>query len=224
MRPTPRPKSANCFRRSLYPPCVAGGGGSLAEHARRRGWCDVADGRGHARVVRHAHASRAAHHDGYGIGVAACGDECGFLIGVDLLSGQRRRHFSYANHGRTAAAHPERRGDVGQQHRKHAQHRIDPAIERRWGYQPSVREFVSCHRRDYTRVQRPVDSGERYPTNLHASGLSLQAKISGRPTNPGRLRPPICAAAWLDFGGASFGEAGGAGFGEAGAAMVAAFE
>ena len=134
----------------------------------------------HALVVRRRHAVRAAHHEGYG---AVVRDSVCFLEGVDLLSGQRRQHCSCANRGRTAAAHLVSRDDVGREHRKDAQHSCQPKLRKLWGYQTSLRVFVPCHGRDYTRVQRPVDCGARYPTNRCASGLRSRAKISGRPAN-----------------------------------------
>ena len=71
------------------------------------------------------------------------------------------------------------------------QHRIDPLIERRGGYQPSVRVFVPCHGEENTPGHGDVGSGRRCPPSLLASELNSAAKISGRPTNSAPLHPPI---------------------------------
>jgi len=71
---------------------------------------------------------------------------CLFLEGVGLHSGQSG--FVFMRVPITLGPKPvhlECRDDVLHEHRKCAQHRIDPAIERRRGYQPSVRVFVPCH-------------------------------------------------------------------------------
>src|SRR6187549_1403168 len=39
--------------------------------------------------------------------------------------------------------------DVGHEHRKATQHRIDPAIKRRRGHESSLRGVVPCHGRHY---------------------------------------------------------------------------
>ena len=98
-------------------------------------------------------------------------DSLGFLECVVRLSGQSHRHGLCANHRTTAGDHPESCGDVQHEHRKQAQRRIDPAIERRRGYQPSVRVFVSCHGRDYTPAPGPVGSEGRYPSFFVARAL-----------------------------------------------------
>ena len=141
----------------------------------------------HALVVRRAHALRAAHHEGYRAAVLR---SCVFLEGVVPLSGQSRRHGLCANHRAAAADHLESCGDVLHEHRKCAQHRIDPAIERRRGYQPSVRVFVPCHGAHYTPALAPVGSGTRYPTIFRARSLKLLAKVFRCPTNSVQAYPP----------------------------------
>ncbi len=140
----------------------------------------VVHGGEHALVLRRTHASRAAQHEGLS---AVLLDSLLFLECVDLHSGQRLRHLPCGIHGGTAQTHLECRDDVQHEHRKHAQRRIDPAIERRRGYQPSVRVFVPCHGRDYTRAQGPVDSAGRCPPKSGASGLRSRVKVFRRPTN-----------------------------------------
>ncbi len=80
------------------------------------------------------------------------------------------------------------------EHRKHAQRRIDPAIERRRGYQPSVRVFVPCHGLDNTPAQRPVSSAERYPPFSGARALGLFEVFKICPADLIHLHPPKSAS------------------------------
>ena len=108
------------------------------------GWGGMAHSGEHALVVRRTR-SEAPLLTMSAIEGAVLRDSVLFLEGVARLSGQIGRHGLCANHRATADDHLEGCGDVQHEHRKYAQRRIDPAIERRRGYQPSLRVFVSCH-------------------------------------------------------------------------------
>ena len=149
----------------------------------------VAGGGEHALVVRRTR-SEAALLTMSAFARAAVSRSDGFLEGVVRLSGQGRRHGLCANHRLATADHLESCSDAMHEHRKCAQHRIDPTIERRRGYQPSVRVFVPCHGGHYTPAQAPVGSGRRYPTIFYASGLNSGAKVFRCPTNSVQAYPP----------------------------------
>ena len=159
---------------------------------------DGEKGGGHALVLRDDRTMDVRGADGVpaipqdeGFRAAGVCSWWGFLrLAVGLRFGQVCRRGLCANHRVTAADHLKRCGDVEHEHRKHSQRRIDPAIERRRGYQPSVRVFVPCHGLDNTSAQRPVSSAERYPPFSGARALGLLGVLKICPAVLIHLHPP----------------------------------
>lgn len=139
---------------------------------------------GHGLVLRRAHASRAAHHKGYGAVGVACGDGLGFLLlGLSRRSGQAlKRYIAVAFSGKTAGVHPENRDDITHKLDERAQHRCQPLLGGRWGTSPlaRVRAFVMGAIVQRLRA-RPVLPGS-YPTIFPANALDSRRKIFGHPT------------------------------------------
>ena len=128
----------------------------------------------HALVLRRTRSEAALLRMSALGGAAVFGSGFSFLgLGVGLRFGQICRRGLCANHRATAADHLKCRDDVEHEHRKDTQRRIDPVIERRRGYQPSVRVFVPCHGVDNTPAGGAVSSGRLCPPLSRAKALGL---------------------------------------------------
>ncbi len=82
--------------------------------------------------------------------MAACGNRFCFLMCVARLFGQSsRRRSRVPITGLTEVAHPTSRGDAKHKLDKHAQHRCQPELRKRWDYQPVCARLCLCHGHDH---------------------------------------------------------------------------
>jgi hypothetical protein len=92
-----------------------------------------------------SHAAQHEAFDGFAVATldaAAAGWGYRFVEDIVRLGRQNQIAVTLGSLGRTGR---EESRDVGHEHRKGTQQRIDPVIERRRGYQPSVLAFVLSH-------------------------------------------------------------------------------
>ena len=152
------------------------------------GWLHGREAGEHARVVRRTAAKRPAHHERYWA-ILRDGERFLFL-GVGLVFGQGlRRHIAVAFSGKTAGVHPERRDDVLNKLDERAQHRCQPELRKRWGYQSLCAGSCLFHGLSITPARNPAGFGKVYPTFFAGRALDSGRMFFLHPTKRLHLHP-----------------------------------